>query len=112
MLQEDWELAIATPSTDGRVFKCVPAAELAEHKNCLIKAKRFCGYGEYKYYAGGILHYVDEKDRKYLYIRIPGTKNTFPLPIPECEFWVLPAAASEQEITGWENFLKVVKQPL
>lgn len=106
MLQQDWEDAIATPTLDGRVYRPVPPAELATFKGCLIKAKRFCGYGEYKFYAGGILHHVDVKNLQYLYIRIPGTKTTFPLPIPECEFWVLPMAATEDEIQQWVELLE------
>lgn len=109
MKKEEWEEALATPTTDGRVYKRVDVSELAEHKNCLIKAKRYLGYGEYQYYAGGILHHVDAKHDPplYLYIRICGTPSTFPLPTAECEFWVIPAAATDKEIKQWEDLLAV-----
>lgn len=110
MRQQDWEDSLATPTTDGRVYREVESQQLPAYKNCLIKAKRKTGFGEWKYLSGGILHHVDPALR-YLYIRIPGTNTTFPLPIPECHFWVLPQHASDEEIEQWEGFLEVVKLP-
>ena len=111
MKQEDWEADIARPTLDGRKYRKIEKPEeLFDHLNCLVKARRPDGYGRTKYLSGGILHHVNE-ELKYVYVRIPGTPNTFPLQIPVCEFWILPAPTADKELKEWQNFLKVVKTP-
>ena len=110
MRQQDWEDDLVTPTTDGRLYKFVVPVALPHYKNCMIKARRKCGHGLWKYLSGGILHHVDPA-LQFLYVRVPGTNQTFPLPIPECEFWVLPQHASDDEIQKWQDMLKVIKLP-
>lgn len=108
MDEQDFENALATPTTDGRKYVKVDRPEdLPLYKNCLVKLKKAEGYGRWRCLSGGILNHVDPQLR-YVYIRSLATNKCFCMQVPTCEFWALPPKEEDAEIRAWQEVLKVV----